>query len=47
MVITHLAPLTSAQRQQLIAFCAQAGTQLITPGNAGLRRLPEGLAQTL
>jgi hypothetical protein len=35
MVITHLAPLSSAQRQQLIGMCAQSGAQLITPGDAG------------
>lgn len=38
MVVTHLAPLTSAQRQQLIALCAQAGALLITPADAGRRR---------
>ncbi len=41
MVITHLAPLTPGQRQQLIAFCAQSGTQLITPSDAGRRRITE------
>jgi hypothetical protein len=41
MVVTHLAPLTSGQRQQLIAFCAQSGTRLITPGDAGRRRRAE------
>ena len=35
MVITHLAPLSSAQRQQLIGLCAQSGARLITPGDAG------------
>jgi hypothetical protein len=40
-VVTHLAPLTSAQRQQLIGVCAQTGAQLITPGDAG-RNLPSG-----
>jgi hypothetical protein len=35
MVITHLAPLSPAQRQQLIGICAETGTQLITPGDAG------------
>lgn len=34
-VVTHLAPLRSAQRQQLIGICAQVGTRLITPGDAG------------
>lgn len=38
MVVTHLAPLSSGQRQQLIAVCAQSGTRLITPGDAGRRR---------
>ena len=38
MVITHLAPLSSAQRQQLIGICAQSGAQLITPGDAGRNR---------
>ena len=38
MVITHLAPLSAAQRQQLIGVCAQAGAQLITPGDAGRPR---------
>jgi hypothetical protein len=38
MVITHLAPLTSAQRQQLIGMCAQNGAQLITPADAGRNR---------
>jgi len=47
MVITHLAPLTSVQRQQLIAFCAQSGTRLITPGDAGRRRLAERLSRSL
>ena len=35
VVVTHLAPLTGAQRQQLIGLCAQNGTRLITPGDAG------------
>lgn len=35
MVITHLAPLSSAQRQQLIGLCDQMGAQLITPADAG------------
>lgn len=43
MVITHLAPLSSTQRQQLIAICAQAGAQLITPGDAGRNREGEEL----
>ena len=34
MVVTHLATLTSAQRQQLIGICALSGAQLVTPGNA-------------
>lgn len=33
-VVTHLATLTSAQRQQLIGVCALSGAQLVTPGNA-------------
>jgi hypothetical protein len=41
MVITHLAPLTPGQRQQLIAVCAGSGTHLITPGDAGRRRAAE------
>jgi hypothetical protein len=39
MVVTHLAPLSSAQRQQLIGICDQMGAQLITPGDAGRSRL--------
>lgn len=35
MVITHLAPLTPMQRQQLIGVCAEVGAQLVTPGDAG------------
>lgn len=35
VVVTHLAPLTGGQRQQLIGLCAQNGTRLITPGDAG------------
>ncbi len=35
MVITHLAPLSSAQRQLLIGLCADSGAQLITPGDGG------------
>jgi hypothetical protein len=38
MVITHLAPLSSAQRQQLIGVCDQMGSMLITPGDAGRNR---------
>ncbi len=38
VVVTHLAPLTSAQRQQLIAISADTGAQLITPGDAGRNR---------
>ena len=45
MVITHLAPLSTAQRQQLIAICAQAGAQLITPSDAGRNREGEELFQ--
>jgi hypothetical protein len=47
MVITHLAPLTSAQRQQLIGMCAQSGAQLITPGDAGRNRPGEHDSRTL
>lgn len=38
MVVTHLAPLSSAQRQQLIGVCDQMGARLITPGDAGRNR---------
>jgi hypothetical protein len=41
MVVTHLAPLSSAQRQQLIGVCAQTGAQLITPSDAGRNRQGE------
>lgn len=34
ILVTHLAPLSSAQRQQLIGMCALSGVQLVTPGNA-------------
>lgn len=34
-VITHLAPLSSGQRQQLIGVCATTGARLITPGDGG------------
>lgn len=37
-VVTHLAPLRSAQRQQLIGTCAEMGAQLITPSDAGRNR---------
>ena len=40
IVLTHLAPLSSAQRQQLIGICAQTGARLITPGDAGRMRRP-------
>lgn len=33
-VVTNLAPLSSAQRQQLIGVCAVSGARLVTPGNA-------------
>lgn len=39
IVVTHLAPLSSAQRQQLIGICDQMGAQLITPGDAGRNRI--------
>jgi hypothetical protein len=41
MVVTHLAPLSSAQRQQLIGVCDQMGSMLITPGDAGRNRARE------
>ena len=41
-VITHLALLSSAQRQQLIGVCAQTGARLITPGDAGRPRRGPG-----
>lgn len=44
-VVTHLAPLRSAQRQQLIGVCAQMGAQLITPSDAGRNRLMDDLSQ--
>ncbi len=47
MVVTHLAPLSSGQRQQLIAMCAQSGTRLITPSDAGRRRKAEAIPQSL
>jgi hypothetical protein len=34
-IITHLAPLTSGQRQQLIGVCAYSGVKLVTPGDGG------------
>jgi hypothetical protein len=34
-VITHMAPLTSGQRQQLIGVCATTGARLVTPGDGG------------
>ena len=34
-VITHLAPLSPGQRQQLIGVCAYAGARLVTPGHGG------------
>jgi hypothetical protein len=40
-VVTHLAPLSSAQRQQLIGVCAEMGARLITPSDAGRNR-PKG-----
>jgi hypothetical protein len=38
IVVTHLAPLSAAQRQQLIGLCDQAGAQLVTPADAGRNR---------
>lgn len=40
-VITHLAPLSSAQRQQLIGVCADMGAHLVTPSDAGRNRLED------
>jgi hypothetical protein len=40
IVITHLAPLASAQRQQLIGICAQVGAHLVTPSDAGRNMTP-------
>jgi hypothetical protein len=40
MVVTHLAPLSAAQRQQLIGICDQMSSQLITPADAGRNRRP-------
>lgn len=37
-VVTHFAPLSPAQRQQLIGVCAEVGTHLITPSDAGRNR---------
>lgn len=37
-VVTHLALLSPAQRQQLIGVCAEVGTQLVTPADAGRSR---------
>jgi hypothetical protein len=37
-VVTHLAPLSNAQRHLLIGTCAQVGAQLITPSDAGRNR---------
>lgn len=34
-VVTHLAPLTAGQRQQLIGVCAFMGASLVTPGDGG------------
>lgn len=34
-IITHLAPLSSGQRQQLIGVCAYSGARLVTPGDGG------------
>jgi len=40
IVVTHLAPLASAQRQQLIGICAQVGAHLVTPSDAGRNMTP-------
>jgi hypothetical protein len=34
-IVTHLAPLSSGQRQQLIGTCAYSGAKLVTPGDGG------------
>jgi hypothetical protein len=34
-IVTHLAPLSSGQRQQLIGVCAMTGAKLVTPGDGG------------
>ncbi|MCH7588553.1 MAG: hypothetical protein IIC78_11075 [Chloroflexi bacterium] len=39
-VVTHLAPLTSGQRQLLIGVCAHSGARLITPGDGGRNAMP-------
>lgn len=38
MLVTHLAPLSPAQRQQLVGLCDHTGVQLITPADAGRNR---------
>jgi hypothetical protein len=40
-LVTHLAPLSAVQRHQLIGLCAEVGTQLITPSDAGRNRLSD------
>ncbi len=35
IVVSHLAPLSSGQRQQLIGVCTFTGASLITPGDGG------------
>lgn len=40
IVVTHLAPLAPAQRQQLIGICAQVGAHLVTPSDAGRNMTP-------
>jgi hypothetical protein len=40
-IVTHLALLSNVQQQTLIALCAQAGVQLVTPADAG-RNMAEG-----
>jgi hypothetical protein len=44
-VITHLAPLYSAQRHVLISTCAEVGAQLVTPSDAGRNRESEETSQ--
>lgn len=47
MVVTHLAPLSPAQRQHLIGVCAETGARLITPGDAGRTRADSGARRSI
>jgi len=40
IIVTHLAPLTSGQRQKLIGVCDHSGVKLITPGDGGRNTPP-------